>query len=126
MATLAYVDQVMKADIGEATDVIPDHRNVLRPDVVTNPAGSQAAIVLDAAPATQDGFVKVLIDEDIGEVLGVHILHSEATELIAEAGIIRSHEGIAASVVDTIHAHPTLSGSVMEAMAAALGRPINT
>ena len=71
------------------------------------------------------GFIKVLIDKDIGEVLGVHIIHAEATELISEAAIIRSHEGIAASVVDTIHPHPTLSESMMEAMALALGRPIN-
>lgn len=68
----------------------------------------------------------MLIDEDVGEVLGVHILHSrEATELIGEAAVIRSHEGIAASVVDTVHAHPTISESIMEAMALALGRPIN-
>lgn len=73
-----------------------------------------------------EGMIKVLIDEEVGEVLGVHILHSEATELIGEAGIIRSHEGVAASVVDTVHAHPTLSEATMEAMAAALGRPINT
>ena len=73
----------------------------------------------------QDGFVKVLIDEDVGEVLGDHIIHAEATELISEAAIIRSHEGIAASVVDTIHPHPTLSEAVMEAMALALGRPVN-
>lgn len=72
-----------------------------------------------------EGFIKVIIDDDIGEVLGVHILHSEATELIAEAAVIRTHEGIAASVVDTIHPHPTISESVMEAMALALGRPIN-
>ncbi|MCB0321045.1 MAG: dihydrolipoyl dehydrogenase [Bdellovibrionales bacterium] len=72
-----------------------------------------------------EGMIKVLIDQEIGEVLGVHILHSEATELIAEAAIIRSHEGIAASVKDTIHPHPTLSESMMEAMAAALGEPIN-
>lgn len=72
-----------------------------------------------------DGMTKVIIDDQVGEVLGVHILHSEATEMISEAAIIRSHEGIAASVVDTIHPHPTLSESVMEAMALALGRPIN-
>jgi dihydrolipoamide dehydrogenase len=72
-----------------------------------------------------EGMIKVLIDQEIGEVLGVHILHSEATELIAEAAIIRTHEGIASSVVDTIHPHPTLSESMMEAMALALGRPIN-
>lgn len=73
----------------------------------------------------QEGFVKVIIDDEVGEVLGVHIIHSEATELISEAAIIRSHEGIAASVVDTIHPHPTLSEAVMEAMALAVGRPIN-
>jgi len=85
-----------------------------------------SAIGKAIAIGEQDGFIKVIIDEEIGEVLGVHILHSEATELIAEAGIIRSHEGIAASVVDTVHAHPTLSESMGEAMALALGRPINT
>ena len=72
-----------------------------------------------------EGFIKVLIDPEIGEVLGVHIIHAEATELIAEAAVIRSHEGVAASVVDTIHPHPTLSESVMEAMALAMGRPLN-
>jgi dihydrolipoamide dehydrogenase len=84
-----------------------------------------SAIGKAIAIGEQDGFVKVLIDDVVGEVLGVHIIHAEATELIAEAGIIRSHEGIAASVVDTVHAHPTLSESVMEAMALALGRPVN-
>jgi dihydrolipoamide dehydrogenase len=72
-----------------------------------------------------EGFIKTIIDAEVGEVLGVHILHAEATELISEAAIIRSHEGVAASVVDTIHPHPTLSESMMEAMAAAMGRPIN-
>ena len=84
-----------------------------------------SAIGKAIAIGEQDGFVKVLIDEDVGEVLGVHIIHAEATELITEAAIIRSHEGIAASVVDTIHPHPTLSEAVMEAMALALGRPVN-
>lgn len=85
-----------------------------------------SAIGKAIAIGEQDGVCKVIIDKEVGEVLGVHILHSEATELIGEATVIRSHEGIAASVVDTIHAHPTLSESIMEAMAAALGRPINT
>ena len=84
-----------------------------------------SAIGKAIAIGEQDGFVKVIIDEEVGEVLGVHIIHAEATELISEAAIIRSHEGIAASVVDTIHPHPTLSEAVMEAMALALGRPVN-
>lgn len=72
-----------------------------------------------------EGFVKVVIDEDLEEVLGVHIIHSEATELIGEASIIRSHEGVATSVFNTVHAHPTLSEALMEAMGDALGRPIH-
>ncbi len=72
-----------------------------------------------------EGFIKVLIDPEIGEVLGVHIVHAEATELISEAAIIRSHEGIASSVLDTIHPHPTLSESMAEAFALALDRPMN-
>jgi dihydrolipoamide dehydrogenase len=85
-----------------------------------------AAIGKAIAIGEPEGMIKVIIDEELGEVLGVHILHSEATELITEAAIIRSHEGIAASVLDTVHPHPTLSESVAEAMALALGRPINT
>ena len=84
-----------------------------------------SAIGKAIAIGEQEGFIKVIIDQEVGEVLGVHILHSEATELITEAAIIRSHEGVAASVVETIHPHPTLSESVMEAMALAMGRPIN-
>jgi dihydrolipoamide dehydrogenase len=72
-----------------------------------------------------EGFVKVVIDEKTEEILGIHIIHAEATELIAEAGIIRSHEGIASSVLNTIHAHPTLGEAVMEAMGDALGRAIH-
>lgn len=72
-----------------------------------------------------EGMCKVIIDEEIGEVLGVHIMHAEATELIAEAAVIRSHEGIAQSVLETIHPHPTISESMMEAMALALGRGLN-
>ncbi len=72
-----------------------------------------------------DGLVKVVVDEETDEVLGVHVLHREATELIAEASIIRTHEGTALSVTNTMHAHPTLSEAVMEAMGDALGRAIH-
>lgn len=84
-----------------------------------------AAIGKAIAIGDSDGFVKSIIDAETGEVYGVHIIHAEATELISEAAIIRSHEGIAQSVVDTIHPHPTLSESIMESMAIALGRPLN-
>lgn len=72
-----------------------------------------------------EGFVKVIIDQQTEEVLGVHIIHPEATELIAEASVIRSLEGTASSVANTIHAHPTLSEAMMEAMADALGHAVH-
>ncbi len=84
-----------------------------------------SAIGKAVATAETEGFVKVVIDADIEEILGVHIIHAEATEMIAEAGVARSHEGIASSVLNTVHAHPTLSEAVMEAMGDALGRAIH-
>ena len=77
------------------------------------------------ATGETDGFVKVVIDSETEEVLGVHIIHPEAATLIGEASIIRSHEGVASSVVNTIHAHPTLTEALMEAMGDAIGRPIH-
>lgn len=85
-----------------------------------------AAIGKAIAIGDSEGFVKSIVDAETGEVYGVHIIHAEATELISEAAIIRSHEGIAKSVLDTIHPHPTLAESVMESMAVALGRPLNS
>ncbi len=84
-----------------------------------------SAIGKAVAIGETEGFVKVIIDAEIEEILGVHIIHPEATELIGEAAIIHSHEGIASSVLNTIHAHPTLSEAIMEAMGDALGRAIH-
>ncbi len=77
------------------------------------------------AAGETEGFVKILSAPDTGELLGVHIVHAQATELIAEAAVVRSHEGIAATLVETIHPHPTLSEALAEAAAAAMKRPIN-
>ena len=84
-----------------------------------------SAIGKAVAVGETEGMVKVVIDAQTEEVLGVHIIHAEATELIGEASVIRSHEGIASSVLNTVHAHPTLSEAVMEAMGDALGRAIH-
>ncbi len=72
-----------------------------------------------------EGLVKVVIDAKVEEILGIHICHAEASELINEGSIIQSHEGIASSVANTIHAHPTVSEAIMEAMGDALGRGIH-
>ena len=73
----------------------------------------------------REGFVKLIFDAKYGEILGAHIIGSEATEMIAEIGIARALEATGESIIKTIHAHPTLSESVMEAAANAYGEAIH-
>jgi dihydrolipoamide dehydrogenase len=72
-----------------------------------------------------DGFVKVLIGEKHGEIVGAHIVGYEATEMIAEFGIARANELTADEVLHTVHAHPTFSEAMYEAVAQALGRTVH-
>jgi len=78
-----------------------------------------------AAIGEREGFVKIIFDEKYGELLGAHIVGSEATELLAEIGIAKTLEADYESIVNTIHAHPTLSESIMEAAANAYGESIH-
>ena len=72
-----------------------------------------------------EGFVKVLADPDSGKLLGAHIIGPRATDLIAEA-TLAVQNGLTLEQVDlTIHAHPTLPESLMEAALAAQGRAIH-
>ncbi len=64
-----------------------------------------------------EGFVKILAGED-GEIIGAHIIGSEATELIAEYGLAMSLEATVDEIHGTIHAHPTLAEALGEAAAA--------
>lgn len=68
-----------------------------------------------------EGFVKVLVGEKYGELLGAHIVGSEATEMIAEFGLALGAEATAETVLATVHAHPTASEVSYEAVAQALG-----
>jgi len=72
-----------------------------------------------------DGFVKVLSDAKTGEILGVHIIGSEATELIAEYVLAMEMEGTISEVHHAIHAHPTLTEALAEAAAATTGEAIH-
>lgn len=71
------------------------------------------------------GFVKVIFDAKYGEVLGVHMIGPDVTELIAEAGLARSLGATGKSIIKTIHSHPTLSEAFMEAAANAYGESVN-
>jgi dihydrolipoamide dehydrogenase len=72
-----------------------------------------------------DGFVKVVADQKSGEILGVHIVGPEATEIIHEFAVGRTLEATLEEIVHTIHAHPTLSEAALEATLAALGQAIH-
>jgi dihydrolipoamide dehydrogenase len=72
-----------------------------------------------------EGFAKVIADAQSGKLLGAHIIGPRATDLIAEA-TLAIQNGLTLEQVDlTIHAHPTLPESLMEAALAAQGRAIH-
>jgi dihydrolipoamide dehydrogenase len=72
-----------------------------------------------------EGIVKLVFDEKYGELLGAHIIGSEATEMIAELGIAKALETTWEELHNTMHAHPTLSEAVMEAAGQAFDVAIN-
>ncbi len=71
------------------------------------------------ASSEADGMVKIIFGKRWGEILGAHIVGSEATEMIAEICLARSMEATLEDIHHTIHAHPTLSEAIMEAAGAA-------
>jgi dihydrolipoamide dehydrogenase len=84
-------------------------------------AANSKATILDK----HEGFVKVIADERLGEILGVHIIGPEAFELVAEAVTAMEAEATVESMMSTIHAHPTLQEAVGEAFNNVYGLAIN-
>ncbi|MEQ1860015.1 MAG: dihydrolipoyl dehydrogenase [Chthoniobacteraceae bacterium] len=72
-----------------------------------------------------EGFVKLIVGEPHGEILGAHIIGPEATEMIAELGLAITLEATWEEIEATIHAHPTLSEAVHEAAEVAAGHAIH-
>jgi dihydrolipoamide dehydrogenase len=73
----------------------------------------------------QNGFVKVVSDERYGEILGVHIIGPLAWELIPEAVTAISAEATVETIMNMVHAHPTLHEAVGEAFNNIYGLAIN-
>jgi len=84
-------------------------------------AGNSKATIV----GSHDGFVKIVADAKYGEILGVHIIGPQATEIIAEAVAVLELEGTVEEMMYTIHAHPTLSESLLDAYGAVNGMAIN-
>lgn len=72
-----------------------------------------------------DGFAKVIFDAKYGELLGAHIISSDATEIIAELGMAKGLEATPEAILRVTHAHPTQAEVIKEAVADALGEAIN-
>jgi dihydrolipoamide dehydrogenase len=84
-------------------------------------AGNSKATIVDS----HDGFVKVISDAKYGEVLGVHIIGPQATELIAECVVAMELEATVEELMFTIHAHPTLAESLLDGFSSVEGMAIN-
>ena len=77
------------------------------------------------AVESPEGMVKILFDPATGEILGAHIVGSQATEMIHEILLAKKAEAGTEDIAAMIHAHPTLSEGVMEAARAAEGWAIH-
>lgn len=71
------------------------------------------------------GFVKIVMDEKYGEILGAHMIGPEVTELLPELTLARMMELTPHEIARNVHAHPTLSETLMEAAHGADGQPIH-
>jgi len=83
-------------------------------------ANSRASIV-----GEHEGFIKIVSDAKYGEILGVHIIGPQATELIAEAVTAMELEATVEDLMWTIHAHPTLAEAMLDASNSVYGLAIN-
>lgn len=83
-------------------------------------ANSKASIV-----GSHEGFIKIVADSKYEEILGVHIIGPQATELIAEAVTAIELEATVDEMMFTIHAHPTLSEAMLDAFGSVEGMAIN-
>lgn len=83
-------------------------------------ANSRAKTNLDT-----DGFVKFLADSETQRILGVHIIGSNAGEMIAEAGLALEYGASTEDIARVCHAHPTLAEAFKEAAMSTFGQPLN-
>ena len=72
-----------------------------------------------------EGFVKVIRDEKHGEILGAHIIGAHATEMIHEFAVARENEYTVEEIDLAIHAHPTLSEAIAEAVLDSMGKMLH-
>ena len=77
------------------------------------------------AMGESSGMVKLVVDSEVGELLGAHMIGPEATELLGEVGLSRLLEGTTTELGWLVHPHPTISETIKEAALAVEGEAIH-
>ena len=83
-------------------------------------ANSRARCVND-----EEGFIKIIAEQNCRRILGVHIIGRSASELIAQAALAIQLKASADQLADTCFAHPTLSEALKEAALGLFKAPIH-
>lgn len=84
-------------------------------------AANGKALILNGG----EGLVKIIAEKDAGRVIGMHIIGSRATDLIAEGALAIKMGATLDDLIETIHSHPTVSEAVREAALDAEDRALN-
>ena len=69
--------------------------------------------------------VKLIVDQEIGEIIGAHMIGAEVTELLGELSITKMLEGTTTEIGLLVHPHPTISEMVKEAALDTMGEAIH-
>ena len=77
------------------------------------------------AMGRSDGLAKLIFDAKYGELLGAHLVGPEVTEMLAELNVAKTLETTADEIMNTMHAHPTISEMIKEAAEDAFGKAIH-
>jgi len=72
-----------------------------------------------------EGFIKILASKEYNEIIGVHIVSDNASDLISEAVMTMKLEGTADEIAKAIHPHPTISEVYNEAALGIIDKPIH-
>jgi len=77
------------------------------------------------ALAESEGMAKLVVDSEVGELLGAHLIGAEVTELLGELGMTRLLEGTTTELGWLVHPHPSISETIKEAALGAEGQAIH-
>ena len=114
--------------LGERAKTIADEARRLRCSQIVIATARKNSLTRMLQDSTTNHVLEqttVPVDGKYGEVLGVHMIGAHVTDMIHEAVVALKLEATLDYMVDTIHAHPTMSEAVLEAFEDAAGHAIH-